>query len=541
MHDADAEVKRWLAAAALLLPVAALYLAHYLLLPEPLFAHGFLQYDQPYYLANAREHFDQGFSLLYRLPFTPSYDSPALYVQPLSLLYGVLLQLTGIDPGALYVASGFVFGLVCLRLAIALYEMLFGLDGAAPRLGLVLFAWGGGLFVLAGAAYMLWKGASDPALLLTFDPGGGWWFLNFGRNLVYPTEAFYHLLTLAILILLIRKRWAGAALLCLLLSASHPFTGLQIVLMALAWAAFERFFLLRAEGPPAWLAAALATILILHLGYYLGVLGRSAEHGALVEEWRRVLPGTLNAVTLFCAYALVAAPAAWRLRDRVAAGGALAEPHNRLFAIYFLVSFALANHEFLMPPHQPVHFTRGHVWTPLFLLGAPALIALLSWLCDRFGSWLRWTALGAVCGLFLLDNLAFVALGAAEMRHGPGNAPTITHEERALLRQLAEPRFAGHLLVSADPDIAYLATVYTSLRSWTSHINNAPGYRARAAEVEAWLDDGGLQPEWRLRDVVYLVPRDAAPFRDLPWFQDDMEVIETPTDFVLIVDRNPAP
>ena len=541
MHEPLGELRRWLAAAILLLPVAALYLAHYLLLPEPLFAHGFLQYDQPYYLANAREHFDQGFSLLYRLPFTPNPDSPALYLQPLSLFYGALLQLTAIEPGALYAASGLVFGLVCLRLAIALYEMLFGLESGAQRLGLLLFAWGGGLFTLAGAAYMIWRGGGEPALLLTFDPYGGWWFLNFGRNLVFPTEAFYHLLTLAILILLIRKRWGWAAAVCFLLSASHPYTGLQVTVAVLAWSGFERFFLLRASGPPRWLVAALAILLVLHLGYYLGVLGSSQEHAGLVEDWQRANPGTLDALVLVCAYALVGGLTAWQLRDRIAAGGTLTAPQNRLFVFYFLVSFALANHEFLIEPHQPIHFTRGHIWTPLFLLGAPALIALLDWMAARFRPWLRWVAILVLSGVFLLDNLTFFAMEIADNARGDINAPKITAAERELLRQLDDPAYAGHLLVSRDPDIGYLATVYTPLRSWTSHRFNAPGHEARAAEIEAWAKDGQLLPDWRLRDVIYLVPKEAAPYRALPWFDASMEVIDTPADYVLIVDRNRTP
>lgn len=541
MRDSRHSAFRWLASLALLLPVAALYLAHYLLLPEGLYAHGFIQYDQPYYMANAREHFDNGFSLLYRLPFTPNYETPALYIQPLSLLYGLLLHITGIDPGVLYVLSGLVFGVVCLRLAIALFELLFGLESFAQRLCLLLFAWGGGLFILAGAAYLAWKGGSDPAMLLTFDPAGGWWFLNFGRNLVYPTEAFYHLLTLAILILLIRKHWVWAAVVCFLLSLSHPFTGLQIALTVLLWAAFERTFLLRAEGPPRWFPPAIAAILVLHLGYYLGVLASSPEHARIVGVWRQEIPGLLDLIPMICAYALVGGLALWRLRNRVAAGEALAAAHNRLFVFYFLVSFALANHEFLIPPHQPIHFTRGHVWTPLFLLGAPVLIALIA----RIWSWLRpllrWSALAALAGLFLLDNLTFLGVSIYEIARGGTNAPTITKEERQLLRQLDDPRFQGFLVVSADADLGYLATVYTPLRSWTSHRLNAPEGGKRQEEIVAWLDDGRLQPDWRRRDVVYVVPQEKAPYADLPWVTEDMEIIETAADYALIVDRNGEP
>ncbi len=541
MPDIGPGAKRWLAALLLLLPVAILYLSHYLLLPEGFYAHGFLQYDQPYYLANAREHFDAGFSLLYRLPFTPNYETPALYFQPLSLALGAILHLTQIDPGLLYVLTTLVFGLVCIRLVIALYEMLFGLQGFAQRLCLVLFLWGGGLFTLGGIAYMIWKGDGDPNRLLVLDPFGGWWFLNLGRNLVQGTEAFYHLLSFALLITLIRKRYAATALLCLLLSLSHPYTGLQIALAVLVWALFERYFLLRAEGPPRWFAAAIAAILAWHLIYYLGILSTSPEHAQTVAVWRSKIPGLLDLIPMLCAYALVGGLTLWQLRDKVLAGAALGQPHNRLFVFYFLVSFALANHEFLVPAHQPIHFTRGHVWTPLFLLGAPALIALVAWVWNWTRPALRWAAVLAVAGLFLLDNTVFIGLNIAANARGETNAPRITKAERALLAQLDDPRFAGYLVVSADADIGYMATVYTPLRSWTSHRVNAPTDDENLAEIADWLDKGRLQPEWRAADVVYILPKDKAPYAALPWTEDDMEVIDTPAPYVLIVDRNQSP
>lgn len=538
---ASSSLKRWLAALALLTPVILLYLAHYLLLPEGLFAHGFLQYDQPYYLANAREHFDAGFSLLYRHPFSPNYDTPALYGQPLSLALGTILQVTGIDPGLLSVLSGLLFALICIRLAIALYEALFGLEDFARRFCLVLFVWGGGIFVIGGIAYTIWKGDPDPNKLLVLDPFGGWWFLNFGRNLVLGTEAFYHLLSFALLIALLRTRYALAALLCLLLSLSHPYTGLQLALIVLVWALFERYFLLRAEGPPRWFAAAVAAILTFHLIYYLGVLATSPEHLQTVEVWRRKIPGLLDAIPMVCAYALVGGLALWRLRDRVLAGAALGQAHNRLFVFYFLVSFALANHEFLLPGHQPIHFTRGHIWTPLFLLGAPALIALTGriWLMAR--PMLRWAALAALGCLFLLDNAVFLGLNAAANARGETNAPNITLEERALLAQLDDPRFAGYLLVSADADIGYLATIYTPLRSWTSHHVNAPSDDENRQDIEAWLREGRVHPSWQQRNTVYVVPSDRAPYAELSWVEDDMEILETPADYVLIFDRNREP
>src|SRR5437016_6105683 len=60
----------WLLAAALLLPVYLLYIAHFTIMVAP--GTGFLQYDQAYYMGIARAYFaDAGFAPLYGLPFSP--------------------------------------------------------------------------------------------------------------------------------------------------------------------------------------------------------------------------------------------------------------------------------------------------------------------------------------------------------------------------------------------------------------------------------------------------------------------------------------
>src|SRR5215470_6092099 len=101
-----------LLAAIALLPIYGAYLAHFLGAPHGFLGTGFLQYDQPSYMANAREHFDGGFRLLYGLPFSPNYDTPEVYFQPQTLFLGLLLKLTGLDPGWIYMAFGLVSALV---------------------------------------------------------------------------------------------------------------------------------------------------------------------------------------------------------------------------------------------------------------------------------------------------------------------------------------------------------------------------------------------------------------------------------------------
>ncbi len=70
-------------------------------------------------------------------------------------------------------------------------------------------------FVYAGLV-----GRLKSAPVLRFDLKQGWWMLNFGRNLVYPTEAYYHGVFLLSMLFLIRRRFSVAIAFAALLSLS---------------------------------------------------------------------------------------------------------------------------------------------------------------------------------------------------------------------------------------------------------------------------------------------------------------------------------
>ena len=351
-------------------------------------ATGFLHYEGRYYVANAREHTDGGsFHWAYGNPCSPDPETPRLFAQPMSLALGALLSVVDVEPGWLYAAFGWLCALIAVRLAVAVYGELVGHSARGARLGLVCLLWGGGLFTVAGVAFSLLAGRPlDPELVFALDPFDGWWCLNLGRNLVLPTEALYHALALGAFLAWIRGRGAVATLLLVVLSASHPFTGVQMLLATLVFLVVECFFMERRSAAAP--AVVVALLVALHLGYYLAFLpASSAEHRALMERW--TLPWTLNAAQLLAAYTLVGGLALARLCPATRAGEVLREPRWRFLLVFFVVSFALANHEFLIEPVQPIHFSRGYLWTPLFLLGAPLLVRVLGRVGDA-----RWPRLG---------------------------------------------------------------------------------------------------------------------------------------------------
>ena len=513
----------WLAAALLLLPMAAVYAAHFLLPPAGEWPTGFLQYDQQSYLAMARETLDGGSWPLFALPTSADPASPAQYFHPQIALLGALLWLFDADPGRLYLAFGLAAGLVFLRLAIALYGRVVARRDAWAALGLLLFAWGGGLLVLAGGLQALAGGQLDYGSLFAFDPAGGFWFLNLGRNLFYGVEAYYHALALGLLLALLEGRWRLALALLALLAASHPFTGLQFLLILLCWQLAERL-LPRALPPPAWLLPGTLLLLALFLGYHFWLLPRDPAHAQLMQAWS--LSWTLETATLLLAYGPVALLAALWLARRGLDGRA-----TRLLTVMALVSLGLANHELLVDPRQPLHFTRGYVWTPLFLLGAPLLVA---WLARRA----RPLALAAAL-LLLLDNAAWLGVQILQNAGGFGAARTLTQQELGALAALDAPAYAGHLLVAEDPRQGYDAIVYTPLLAWYSQEHSTPWSSERLAELERWRADGSEASDWRSRAVVFLVTDRGQDPAAYPWVTPDSRIERRP-GFLLIA-RPPLP
>lgn len=497
----------WLIAAVLSLPVLSLYAFHFLNAPAGLGPTGFIQYDQPYYMANAREVLDAGNGLTYGNPFSADYQTAQIYFQPLALLLATVLRLTGADPGAIYVGFGLIALLGCLRVMIALYRALFPLNDLADHLGLLIFTWGGGLLFLAGLARKLLAGSLD---LFFYDPDQGWWFLNLGRNLIFPTEAFYHLLFLGTILLIVRQRWWAALAAAAILCASHPFTGIELLGIALGWSLLERF-VLGNRTIPALFYCALAAMLAVHAGYYLVYLNRDPEHLSLFAQWR-TLTAVLPFVSAMLAYGPVALLALWSVRRTDLARAVFDVPHNRLLAVWFAGAFALANNDLLIEPIQPLHFTRGYVWTPLFLLAAPLIVTILRRAIQpRSPSGLAVAT--AICGFFLLDNFAWITLNS---RAPLGNYASA--DQRALFRWLsAEPNRGT--LVLANPELAYAATVYSPVRGWITHDYNTPFAPQRREELAAYRASGRL-PLVSAKNAV-LVVRDSALADPLPRPADD--------------------
>jgi hypothetical protein len=448
----------------------------------------------------------------------------------MTLFLGAIWRVTGLDPGLIFVLFGFLAAVFCVRVAMALYRRVVGLERWTGWLGLIVFVWGGGVLVLAGATYILLTGERTESIF-RYDPHVGWWFLNFGRNMYYPTEALYHALFLGCIVSILENRFGLALFVAFLTSVSHPFTGVQLLLILCVWTFTERYFL-ENERVPWSLFLACCALFALHLGYYLWFLNLFAEHRALMDLWAQAW--VYRARNFIPAYLLVGGLAAWRVRRVELARTAFSQVHNRLFLAWFVVSFLLANHEFAMRPVQPIHFTRGYVWMPLFLLGAPALVRLFDHVSARLrrsGAVLATTIIMAV---FLTDNALW--LGSARLRGEQGFY--LTPDEKELFQWLSSPQNRGFVVLGDDRAITYLATVYTPLRSWYSHQDNTPHARHRRQETREFFEEGVFLDRWRTMPLL-IVERAAGREGELSTPPDDVPTTmayENPSFTVLRVE-----
>jgi hypothetical protein len=454
---------------------------------------GFIGYDQPYYVANGRAIFERGNGLAYPNPFDPDDQAPAIYFHWLIWLIGFAVAKCRVDPGVVVTSVHVIGAAAAARVTWSLVRSCL----PSPRGMVPLFLlsmWGGGLFVTVNLL-------QDPNLvhatwadLLRPDPSDGWWFLNWGRNLVFPLESVYHAIMCAAWLFVLTERWAWALLAGALLAATHPFCGLQALAILVAWSVVS---LLRRSphAAPYWFALGAIGLGIGFLVYNLWYLAEFAQHRLLVDEWS--ISWTLDWPVFWRAYGPVAAVAAVRLiwhrstRDGQAA----------FLVVCFGVSLLLAKHELFAAPRQPLHFTRGYIWMPLCLLGLPALQAAHDWVFSlpRRLVWAGPVVL-LTAALAVLDNAVFVAQYAARRAE---YGFFLSDSERELFRTLAARRDTG-VLLAPDARLGYLSAVYTSLRPDYGHLHNTPDFTTRERRARQFYKSGEELPWMKHIDVILL-------------------------------------
>jgi hypothetical protein len=177
-----------------------------------------------------------------------------------------------------------------------------------------------------------------------------------------------------------------------------------------------------------------------------------------------------------------------------------AQPSNRLLLCWFLVAFILANHEVFIKPMQPLHFTRGYIWSSLFLLGIPAIHYLLS---KSKNSLLGKFVMIISLLLFFSDNLFWVFSRATKEATGI-SVPYISHEQDQILRQLQPLSGPQTLIIGGDNAIPYFSTVYTSGYPWLSHPFTTPFVDKKRQALETFIRQGIIDSAWHNKSLIFV-------------------------------------
>jgi hypothetical protein len=150
---------------------------------------------------------------------------------------------------------------------------------------------------------------------------------------------------------------------------------------------------------------------------------------------------------------------------------------------------------------------QGYIWMPLFLTGAPVLVSLLKKLCApplRPG-YLACAAM--LIGLFLSDNAAW--FGWFTRSHQQGIR--LTYDQAQLISWMGKTSDDKYLVVAQDPFIGYMATAYTPLRAWRSHVWTTRQSELRQRELDSFFLDHGFLPEWKGRSLLVVLEATQRP------------------------------
>ena len=428
-------------------------------------ATGLFHYELPYYVANGRSVFERGNGLAYPNPYDPEANAPVIYFHWLPWLLGAVTALVGADPGTLMtgftVVAALMFAETTRRLVAACVPL------RAASLMFLLAMWGGGLLAVTGSLTGLLSSQAgvDP---LRLDPGNGLWFLNWGRNVLFPTEALYHAIATCCWLAEVRRQRRVAFICVVLLSTTHPWSGLELLLTLNLWRWIQ--FLRTRSATEFRHAAWVGVLLLCLLGYYRVWLPSFPQHAALQSVWE--LDWSLAWSSAVPAWGAVAIAAGIRFRKDP---NVLRDPTVPFLLCALLVAVGLSLHDRFMKPIQPLHFTRGYVWMPLFLIGAPVLWTAIQRVWDR-----SIRARTLVCGLMLLlisDNFVFAAVHSVRQLKSEDGFHLDVHD-RALLRELDRQHF-GSVVLLDSVKMNYLLPTYAAVRPWLGHQFNTPNYTSR--------------------------------------------------------------
>ncbi len=473
----------------LLLPAIIVYVNYFINSTADSTPSGFIQSDMYSYMAEARQYADgESNGLFYSNPFDGDKNAPKIYFQPQILLLGIILKYTSINPSNLFLLFGFIFGWIFMISAVTLYRQFFDLKSMFEKLGLFVFIYGGGALFISGSVWMFFNGFNQPNIeFFRYDPGYGWWMLNLGRNLIYPLESYYHFLVLIAFVMFFKQKHLWVCVVLLVLSWSHPFYGIEFLSVFGLIYLFEfiRFRYLKQKDKKHFLPLLLISVMFsIHIFYYLLYLPSFPSHQLLMNQWK--INWSHSGITLIFAYIFGALLTIISIYQK---GGFIVfflDNKNRVLGIWFIVCFLFVNHNWFIESYQPLHFDKGYVLAPLWLMGLPSLFFILRKYKDSVNLLMFRLSLVLIVVILLSDNISWFLKARSDSNS------YIKNSEKEVLNYLDTHFTKQNLLLTKDDDFSSKAMVFTSMRALVSHGYNTPSYNLKRMEMDSILKTGKI-------------------------------------------------
>jgi hypothetical protein len=473
---------------------------------------GFFNGEAPYYMANARQYIDHGFnSIFYGNPFSYLEISQRVYFQFQTYLLALMIKFLPFSVGTIWVLFGCFFGLLLVIQAARLFELI-GVSKKYLFMLVLLYAWGGGVHSILGFISEFFSSFSVIEGIKAFEKfeiADGWWMHSVGRNFLMPNYIYYHFLVMTGIIYLVQRNNNKLIALGFVLSFSHPFVGAQFLFSLFVWLSFEKYFLKSIEGRYFSLLSSVALLLI-HVLYYFLFLGTSSEHVAQELQWS-VSYETLyenwamRAINFIPSYIVVVGLFVYQIRSPQLFTRFFRSYVNRFLAVFGLVNFLLANHEFVMKPIQPIHFTHGMVWFPFLILGRETILEIVKFLKSK--CIIRKIAAAAFILLFVSDNILWVAKRGYQTHVGKSQTELKLYTDQKEVIDFINEKIDDNSLFFVDDTIlGFHLCVYTSARVFASHNIITPNSLDRRNVQDAFIETGKL-PEYIRKDVYVLTSK----------------------------------
>jgi hypothetical protein len=280
----------------------------------------------------------------------------------------------------------------------------------------------------------------------------------------------------------------------LLLTLSHPYTSIEVISIILAWVTLEYFYFKNTEIKKKDFLFILFAFLAYFI-YYGVILNR-------MEIYRQInkinaLDWGYKAWHFVPAYAIVWLLCLLTVKNIPALKKQLANSHNRLFLAWGIVAFLLSVHGFAIKPVQPIHFTRGYVYSGFFLFGLPALQYWIHALLQK--GWKGYLMIGLFIFLFLFDNITW--FGTAALEKNQSGVYYTTAEKEVI--QFFQGKKEHGIVIGNEKNYELDAGIqlFSPFKSWIPHPFLTLDINEKRAAVDSLFKKGKIADSWKTSSV----------------------------------------